>query len=240
MYSENLYTLFTNIFLHAGWMHLIGNMVFLWVFGDNVEIVIGRFKFLIFYILGGVLASYMHCLFNQYSDIPCIGASGAIAACLGAYLVMFPKSKIKIFFILFFTSFRISAVLFLGIWILQQFMNGLGQFYTYTDNVAYWAHIGGFVYGTVIGIIVRPFLRILLLYSLKSIFRSKATFCGLEGFRSLYFCVTGRYDSHFTTRPILSGRQESNLLTHRSRRRVLKTLVTSRNSNSMHLLESMN
>ncbi len=155
MYSENLYTLFTNIFLHAGWMHLIGNMVFLWVFGDNVEIVIGRFKFLIFYILGGVLASYMHCLFNQYSDIPCIGASGAIAACLGAYLVMFPKSKIKIFFILFFTSFRISAVLFLGIWILQQFMNGLGQFYTYTDNVAYWAHIGGFVYGTVIGIIVR-------------------------------------------------------------------------------------
>ncbi len=153
--SNNLYTVFTSMFLHGGWMHLAGNMVFLWVFGDNIEMVIGRFRFTLFYILGGALSVIIHCIFNAYSEVPCIGASGAITACLGAYLVMFPHSKIKIFFILFFTSFRVSAFVFLGIWILQQFMNGLGQLETSTDGVAYWAHIGGFVYGAIIGGIIR-------------------------------------------------------------------------------------
>ncbi len=115
---NNLYTVFTSMFLHGGWMHLAGNMVFLWVFGDNIEMVIGRFRFTLFYIFGGVLSTIIHCIFNAYSEVPCIGASGAIAACLGAYLVMFPRSKIKILFILFLTSFRVSAFIFLGITIL--------------------------------------------------------------------------------------------------------------------------
>lgn len=151
VHFQQLHTLVTSIFLHGGWMHLLGNMLFLWVFADNIEATIGNFRFLLFYILGGIIATLAHTAFNLNSDIPCVGASGAIAACLGAYLVMFPYSKIKIFFILFLTTFNISAMFFLGFWIIQQFMSGIGTIGARTAGVAYWAHIGGFVFGILCG-----------------------------------------------------------------------------------------
>ena len=155
MNGEHLYSLFTCIFLHGGWMHLLGNMLFLWVFADNIEATIGNFKFLLFYVTGGIVASLTHAFLNPNSNIPCVGASGAIAACLGAYLVMFPHSKIKIFFLIFFTTFQVSAIYFLGFWIVQQFMSGIGEINTQTAGVAYWAHIGGFSFGIIMGFFFR-------------------------------------------------------------------------------------
>lgn len=155
--SKDMYTLFTNMFLHGSWTHLIGNMMFLWVFGDNIEATVGYIKFFIFYVLGGVVATLTHIFFNVGSVAPTIGASGAIAACLGAYLVMFPTSKIKVFVLFLLSSFNVPAILFLGFWIIQQFTNGVGaiQSRSLTDNVAYWAHIGGFVYGILAGFLFR-------------------------------------------------------------------------------------
>lgn len=152
MQGKQLHTLFTSMFLHGGWMHLIGNMLFLWIFADNIEVSIGNLRFLIFYLAGGVVAAVVHCFVLKGSNIPCIGASGAIAATLGAYLVMFPSSKIKVFFFFFF--FRISAFVFLGLWIAQQLMDGwasLGLRTSDTSGIGYWAHIGGFGYGLVRG-----------------------------------------------------------------------------------------
>jgi membrane associated rhomboid family serine protease len=158
IHLTDLHTLVTSMFLHGGWMHLIGNMMFLWVFADNIEATIGSFKFLIFYIGGGVFAALVHTFFNPFSQIPCVGASGAIAACLGAYIVMFPHSRIKILFVLFLTVFRVPAFFFLGFWILQQFLSGIGTIGTVTSDtsgVAYWAHIGGFVFGVISGFLFR-------------------------------------------------------------------------------------
>jgi len=152
MHGRNLHSLLTSMFLHGGWMHLIGNMLFLWVFADNIEVSIGNFRFLLFYLAGGVFAALAHCFILSGSNIPCIGASGAIAATLGAYLVMFPTSRIKVFFFFFF--FRISAFVFLFFWIGQQLMDGwasLGLGTSDTSGIGYWAHIGGFAYGLVRG-----------------------------------------------------------------------------------------
>jgi membrane associated rhomboid family serine protease len=156
--GQDLFTLFTCMFLHGGWMHLIGNMLFLWVFGDNIEATIGYFKYLLFYIGGGIVASLTHSLLSPMSQVPTVGASGAIAACLGAYLVMFPKSKIKILFVVFMSTFTVSAIYFLGFWILQQLVSGVGSLSavtTDTSGVAYWAHIGGFVFGVVCGFLFK-------------------------------------------------------------------------------------
>lgn len=156
MQGRRIYTLFTSMFLHGGWMHLIGNMLFLWIFADNIEVAIGNFRFILFYIAGGVFAALVHCFVLSSSTIPCIGASGAIAASLGAYLVMYPSSRIKVFFFFFF--FRVSAFVFLGIWIAQQVMGGwdsLGLQTADTSGVGYWAHIGGFAYGVVRGFFFR-------------------------------------------------------------------------------------
>jgi membrane associated rhomboid family serine protease len=150
----DLYTLITNIFLHGSWFHLLGNMLFLWVFGDNIEATLGYGKFIIFYIGGGLVASLTHIVFNPSSQVPCVGASGAIAACLGAYLIMFPKSQIKVLFILLFTTFRVPAIFFLGFWIVQNLFSGIGSLNAATidsSGVAYWAHIGGFAFGILVG-----------------------------------------------------------------------------------------
>lgn len=158
MHFQDWFTLLTNIFLHGGWFHLIGNMLFLWVFADNIEATLGYGKFILFYLAGGILASLTHIVLNPMSEIPCVGASGAIAACLGAYLVMFPSSKIKVLFIFILTSFRVPAIFFLGFWIIQQFTAGIGAIQAstaQTDGVAYWAHIGGFVFGVVVGLMYR-------------------------------------------------------------------------------------
>ena len=158
MNGEDFHTLFSSMFLHGGWMHLIGNMLFLWVFADNIEQVIGNFNFIIFYIAGGLAAHGAHIFFNIDSMIPTVGASGAISAILGAYLVMFPSSKIKILVLFIFSSFRISAFLFLGFWIFQQLISGfdaIGPETTDSSGVAWWAHIGGFAFGVVGGFYYR-------------------------------------------------------------------------------------
>ncbi len=156
--GHHFYTLLTNMFLHAGWMHLIGNMLFLWVFADNIESVIGKIPFLLFYFGGGIAASAAHILFNLHSSIPAIGASGAISAVLGAYLVMFPASRVKVFFIIFLRSYYMPALYFLGIWGIQQFINGFISIVpssAYSNGVAWWAHIGGFVFGIAAGFLIR-------------------------------------------------------------------------------------
>ena len=151
---EDLYTLLTSMFLHAGWMHLIGNMLFLWIFADNIEAVVGRTEFVLFYLMGGLFASFAHILFNPSSIIPAVGASGAIAAVMGAYIVLFPKSKIKVIFVLFFMTIHMRAIWFLGLWFAQELLSGVGNLgvtTAETSGVAYWAHIGGFVFGLLYG-----------------------------------------------------------------------------------------
>jgi membrane associated rhomboid family serine protease len=156
------WTLFSSIFVHGGVMHLVGNMIFLWVFADNIEATIGSGRFVLFYLLGGILAGIAHVLFNQASMVPAVGASGAISAVLGAYMVMFPKSRIRVFIIFLFSSAYIPAFLFLGIWILQQTVSGVGSLGTVnlaSGGVAWWAHIGGFVFGFGSGFYFRRILR---------------------------------------------------------------------------------
>lgn len=157
--GEDLYTLFTSMFLHGGWAHLLGNMLFLWIFADNVEAIVGSRRFLLFYLMGGLFAHALHLFFYPDSGIPTVGASGAISAVLGTYLVMFPTSKIRILF--FIIPFRVPAFLFLGIWIFMQVSQGLDALGLNAANVgiAYWAHIGGFVFGIIQGLLFRPRLK---------------------------------------------------------------------------------
>ncbi len=149
-------TILSAMFMHGGWSHLLGNMLFLWVFADNIEATIGNVRFLLFYIAGGIVATFAHIFFNVGSIIPSLGASGAIAAVLGAYMIMFPKSKVKMT-VLFFTSFYITAVLFLGFWIAQQLFSGFMSLSSDTigGGTAWWAHIGGFVFGVAMGFVFR-------------------------------------------------------------------------------------
>jgi len=162
MGGQDLYTLLTSLFLHGGWMHLIGNMMFLWVFADNIEATIGNINFLIYYILGGLAASMVHILIFPTSQIPSIGASGAIAAVLGTYLILYPRSQIKMIFIVFMSTFRIPALLFLLFWIGQQLLNGYGALpgmSNQTSGVGWWAHIGGFGFGVLAGFLIKSFIR---------------------------------------------------------------------------------
>lgn len=151
--GDDTFTLFTSMFLHAGWMHLIGNMLFLWVFADNIEAKIGSLRFTIFYLAGGIAASMLHIGLNPSSAIPSVGASGAIAAVMGAYLLMFPKSQIKMLVLILFRSFTVPAILFLGLWFGQQLIAGIGSLAKTADTagVAWWAHIGGFAAGLIMG-----------------------------------------------------------------------------------------
>lgn len=158
--GQNLYSLITSMFLHGGWLHLIGNMLFLWVFGDNIEAVLGHLGYLAFYLLGGIAASAAHITINPDSSLPSLGASGAVAAVLGSYLVMFPGSKVKALVFLgpFITVTRVAAILFIGIWIVMQFFYGiasLGVETAQTGGVAFFAHIGGFILGLIGGLVFR-------------------------------------------------------------------------------------
>lgn len=149
--GEQLTTLMTNMFLHGSWIHLIGNMLFLRVFGDNVEVRMGNFKFLLFYLAGGSLATVSHIIINSSSTLPAVGASGAIAAVLGAYLVMYPHSKIKMLNMSNMRVFYIPALHFLWYRILFQIISGVGDIGNTWWWTARWAHIGGFVFGYLVG-----------------------------------------------------------------------------------------
>ncbi|SHE76008.1 Membrane associated serine protease, rhomboid family [Marinitoga hydrogenitolerans DSM 16785] len=148
----NFFTILTSMFLHGSFMHIIGNMWSLWLFGDNVEDKLGHFKFLLVYIISGYIASFTHYIFNINSPVVAIGASGAIAGVIGIYFVLFPFAKIQTLFLLLWFPFfvNIPAFIFIGLWFLTQVFNGLlslvGPYYG--SGVAWWAHIGGFIYGT--------------------------------------------------------------------------------------------
>ena len=150
----DLGTLFTSIFMHGSWLHLIGNMLYLWIFADNIEAVVGNFRFVVFYLLGGLTASLTQIAFNPISGIPIVGASGAIAAVMGAYIVMFPGSRVKMLFLLLFMVFYVPSWVFLGIWFAQQALSGIGALGMEPEDsggIAWWAHIGGFLFGLAAG-----------------------------------------------------------------------------------------
>ncbi len=141
-------SLFTSMFLHGGFMHLAGNMLFLWVFGNNIEDRLGLVKFIIFYLLTGLAASLAHVFFNPNSIAPTIGASGAISGLMGAYIVLFPRAMVHVLVpVLLFFRFRMRAISVLGIWFVSQFFIGSGQ--QVGGGVAWVAHVGGFVAGMI-------------------------------------------------------------------------------------------
>lgn len=152
MRGVGMIALVTSMFLHGGWLHLIGNMLFLWVFGRNVEDLIGGPKFLAFYLMCGIAAGIVHVIVNAYSRVPTIGASGAIAGVMGAYLIKFPRSRIitLIFIVFFVTTAEIPAYFILLYWFAVQFLSGIWSLGAtdYTGGgVAWFAHIGGFLLG---------------------------------------------------------------------------------------------
>jgi len=142
-------TLLTSMFLHGGWAHLLGNMLYLWIFGDNVEDLMGHGGFLLFYLLTGLAAVWTHILTAPASPVPLIGASGAIAGVLGAYLALFPRARIISLVPLgfFLRIVAVPALLFLPLWFLLQFIQGVATLGAETAGVAWWAHIGGFASG---------------------------------------------------------------------------------------------
>ena len=151
--GEKYPTLITSIFLHAGFMHIAGNMLFLWIYGDNMEDEMGHAPFLAFYLVTGVAASYAQIIADPSSPIPTVGASGAIAGVMGGYLLLFPKARVDIllFLVVFIRVFPIPAWIVLGIWFGLQLINGVGVS-TEGGGVAYWAHAGGFVAGLLLTI----------------------------------------------------------------------------------------
>ncbi len=149
----------TSMFLHDGWMHFIGNMLYLWIFGDNVEDHLGHGRFLAFYLLCGAVAATVQVFVHPFSAIPMIGASGAIAGVMGAYFVLFPQSRIltAVFLLVFIDIVEIPALFFLGIWFLMQLFSGVGSLgaTTAVGGTAFWAHVSGFAVGAAGGLVVR-------------------------------------------------------------------------------------
>jgi membrane associated rhomboid family serine protease len=145
--SADVPTIFTSMFMHAGWVHLGGNMLYLWIFGDNLEKVMGHIRFLIFYLVCGVAAGLAHIAFNASSNMPTVGASGAISGILGGYMLMFPKNRVRVLVRGGIQS--VPAFVMLGIWILIQLVSGVGSIANTeeTGGVAFMAHVGGFVAG---------------------------------------------------------------------------------------------
>jgi membrane associated rhomboid family serine protease len=148
-------TIFTSMFMHAGWVHLGGNMLYLWIFGDNVEDRLGPIKFLVFYLLCGIAATFAQLAFSMGSNIPNLGASGAIAGVLGAYILMFPQGRVRV--LQGQQVIQVSALIVIGFWIILQLFSGIGSITSAADTggVAYMAHIGGFIAGFVLTFLFR-------------------------------------------------------------------------------------
>jgi membrane associated rhomboid family serine protease len=148
-------TIFTSMFMHAGWVHLGGNMLYLWIFGDNVEDRFGHIKFTIFYLFCGLAATMAQMAFSMGSNVPNLGASGAIAGVLGAYILLFPQGKVRV--LQGQQVIQVSALIVIGMWIVLQFFSGVGSIANTADTggVAYMAHVGGFVAGFVLTFLFR-------------------------------------------------------------------------------------
>jgi len=150
IHGQRLYTLITSMFMHAGWIHLLGNMLYLYTFGDNVEDASGHLSYLLFYIICGLAATFAHImsLMNPADfDMPVLGASGAISGVLGAYVVLYPKARIVS--LVGYVILPIPAILFLGFWFVMQWLYG---FFDASGGVAYWAHVGGFIAGMILAL----------------------------------------------------------------------------------------
>jgi rhomboid family protein len=152
-------TVLTSMFLHGGWLHFLGNMLYLWIFGDNVEDRLGHVRYLLFYVFCGGAAALGQTAIQPYSTVPMIGASGAIAGVMGAYFVLFPHSRVltAVFIFFFLDLIEIPAIFFLGIWFLMQFFSGVGSLSSDAaqGGVAFWAHIAGFFVGGIGGLLWR-------------------------------------------------------------------------------------
>ncbi len=148
-------TIFTSMFMHAGWLHLGGNMLYLWIFGDNVEDSFGHVKFLIFYLICGIAATLAQLAFSTGSDVPNLGASGAIAGVLGGYILLFPRGQVRV--LMGRGVIPMPALVVIGIWIVLQLVSGIGSISAsaQTGGVAYMAHIGGFVAGIILTFLLR-------------------------------------------------------------------------------------
>jgi membrane associated rhomboid family serine protease len=160
--GQAILPMFTSMFLHGGWLHLLGNMLFLWVFGGAVEEALGHFPYLIFYLTCGVGSALVHTVFNLGSKVPTIGASGAISGVMGAFIVLFPRARVTTIIpaLLLFFRVRIPAFLMLGYWFLMQFFSGVGSLgMSDQGGVAWWAHVGGFVLGALLVVGVRTKMR---------------------------------------------------------------------------------
>jgi membrane associated rhomboid family serine protease len=157
--SPAMLAIVTSMFLHGGWVHILGNMLFLWIFGNNVEDRMGRIPFLVFYLVGGITAALTQVAVNPESREPLVGASGAIAAALGAYLVLYPGARILslVFLGFFYQLIEVPALIVLGFWFVLQLIDGLGSLGARNaqGGVAFFAHIGGFVLGVVVGFLLR-------------------------------------------------------------------------------------
>jgi membrane associated rhomboid family serine protease len=151
----DILTIFTSMFMHAGWLHLGGNMLYLWIFGDNVEDRFGHLKFILFYLLCGLAATFAQMAVSTGSTVPNLGASGAIAGVLGAYIMLFPKGKVNV--LMGRGIIPMPALVVIGLWIVLQFFSGIGSIANTTDTVgvAYMAHIGGFLAGLVLTFLFR-------------------------------------------------------------------------------------
>lgn len=152
VHGHHLITLVTSMFMHASWMHIIGNMIYLWAFGRAIEDSMGSGRFLVFYLSGGIVAMLAQIMGDPYSRVPCLGASGAIAAVMGAFLVTFPRDRIRtlVFILIFVRITFIPAAVVIGFWFLIQILNFGVVTQVKTGGVAYLAHIGGFLFGVVI------------------------------------------------------------------------------------------
>ena len=150
-------SLVTSMFMHGGWMHIIGNMVFLWVFGDNVEDVMGPVRFAAFYVLCGLAAAAAQIATDTDSTVPMVGASGAIGGVMGAYAIMFPRARVHmlIFLVIYVTTISVPAIFVLGYWFVLQLISGLGALGASGGGVAFWAHIGGFAAGVALIFVFR-------------------------------------------------------------------------------------
>jgi membrane associated rhomboid family serine protease len=150
-HGHHFITLLTSMFMHGGWLHIIGNMIYLWAFGPAIEDAMGSFRFLLFYLAGGLVAMFAQVLGDPWSTIPVLGASGAIAAVMGAFIVTYPRDRIRtvLFFLVFFSVTYIPAIFLIGFWFLIQILNVGAVTQVHSGGVAYLAHVAGFLFGVI-------------------------------------------------------------------------------------------